>query len=280
MTDTNTWKAKHEWLDRLMASKHNHAAKTFGYCIFKRAYDDKLVSWPDSDQIREDGGYSSHGHFKEYRDALVASGAIVAELGYHTKKAKTPNYRYTINLDWDGTVTPAGRRGDTSGTHGDTSGSNGDSNGVSKTLKNTSKEDMKGKTQTTVANAPLGDEAFSLQGEPRESLPCWGTVLASENGDLLFEVATGDRHAYLMDECGVSALPLPETRTAAPVGDSDPIPTDAVPPSPHGAELRAHRTKWAALARRQGGLTALDGQRRYNEEKAINERHGVTVDSW
>lgn len=56
----------------------------------------------------EDGGFRSSGHFTEYRRALIDCGAIRAELDYHTARATTPNYEYTLNLDWAGAVAPVG----------------------------------------------------------------------------------------------------------------------------------------------------------------------------
>ena len=80
----------------------------------------------------------------------------------------------------------------------------------------------------------------------------------------------------MLSECGVSALSLPETRTAAPVV---PEATDAAPPSPYEADVTAHRDKWARVARERG-LAFHDHKRMYEEEKAIRERHGVTADAW
>lgn len=98
------FEAKQEWTRKVLAAKAPHAAKTFALCVASRAYGDKTVSFPDYRLIMLDGGFSSHGHFKKYRDFWVACGAWEAHKDYHTKKQTYKNYNYTLNLDWDGSV--------------------------------------------------------------------------------------------------------------------------------------------------------------------------------
>jgi hypothetical protein len=155
MNEQELWKAKQDWRDRIMASKLNHAEKTIAYCIMRRAYGEKLVSYPDTALIMEDGGFSSSGHFTEMRDRLVRSGALFADLDYHTASATTPNYEYTINLAWDGAVAPKGNAVAPVGKSGSTSGKSGSTPGASNTLNNT----LRNTSNNTSTDEPVRADA-------------------------------------------------------------------------------------------------------------------------
>jgi|GEM_PF-2969510 len=131
------YKAKQDWLDKVMASKLTHAQARFAYCVFKHMYGTKIESWPTTEDIMEAGGFASSGHFKDFRDALIASGCLIAVLGYHTKNAKQKNYKYTLNLDWDGAVAPQGIAVAPQGISGSTSGDCRSTSGASNTTSNT-----------------------------------------------------------------------------------------------------------------------------------------------
>lgn len=122
VTAEAVYEKKQQWLDRIMASGLNNAQKIFAYSIFKHCYGVKVSSYPDTKDILEDTGGKSAGHFTSYRKALVACGAITADLGYHTKSAKQKNYVYTLNLDWDGSCHATTGGTETESTCGTTTG--------------------------------------------------------------------------------------------------------------------------------------------------------------
>lgn len=142
MNKQEMYKAKQVWLERVMASKLSHAQKTFAFCIYTRAYGIKTVSHPETKHIMEDGGFTSSGHFTDYRRALVDCGAIKAELDYHTVRATNKNYEYTLNLDWDGAVAPQGGAvapaGESHSTPWESHSTTGASNTTNNTSRNTS----------------------------------------------------------------------------------------------------------------------------------------------
>lgn len=156
----DTYEAKQQWLERIMASKLNHAEKVFAFCVFKRMYGKKLVSHPDTRLILTDGGFVSSGHFQEYRDRLVRSGALAADLDFHTKNATTKNYQYTLLLEWDGTVAPKDEAVALAGASRSTSGESGSTTGASNTTKNTTKKTASKTSTDATANADAPTVTF------------------------------------------------------------------------------------------------------------------------
>jgi hypothetical protein len=163
------YKAKQDWQDRMLASKHTGQELRFVLCVAQFAFGDKIESWPTTEDIMEAGGFSSSGHFKDFRDALVRSGAISAHLGYHTKGAKTPNYKYTMNLDWDGSVAPKGKSGSTSGDCHSTSGDFGSTSGASNTTSNTTKKTSKKDNKS--ATAPVDPSLPEILPTEKDAVP-------------------------------------------------------------------------------------------------------------
>ena len=171
--ESKNWKAKQEWLERVMASSLPHAEKTFAYVIYRCAFGDKIESYPDTDDFKEQGGFTSHGHFTEYREHLISSGVVTAVLDYHTAKAKSKNYVYTLNLDWDGTMAPKetrkkspseasmaplGRAMAPSGQNHGTSGTSHGTTGASNTPSNTPTINTTSKITTPAAPVGLQEE--------------------------------------------------------------------------------------------------------------------------
>lgn len=96
---------------------------------------------------------------------------------------------------------------------------------MTETKKNTKKNRKKNITSKKNMTAPVVADATtdtaSPQGEDRdEALPSMGSVWVSETGDVLFEADTGSG-VYMLSECGVSALSLPNTRTAQTNGHEE-----------------------------------------------------------
>lgn len=162
----NIYKAKQEWLERVMASSLTHAEKVFAFTIYTHMYGDKTVAFPATDDIMRAGGFTNRTHFPKYRQRLFDSGAMKGEAQRH--KGRWENYTYELNLDWDGTVNQLSTNRDTSGNHRDTSGItdhdtsgyNHDTSGITNTTNNptkgkTAKEDYEVEAVADAPTSPL-----------------------------------------------------------------------------------------------------------------------------
>lgn len=141
--------------------------------------------------------------------------------------------------------------------------------------KNVKENQMKNKTAPVVADAPTVTAAESpLPKKDRESNPepSMGAIWVSVAGDVLFEADAGSG-VYMLSDCGVSALPLLEPRSAPPVDHGT---TDAAPHFQMDRELAECRRRWAASG--ETGWKATEA--RLAEEDAIRVRHGVPVADW
>jgi hypothetical protein len=218
-----------------------------------------------------DMGLSKRGYY-DTRAALLAKRLITVARKYNGTSV------YAVDLARLAEYSPCGNEtGHDSHMENEDSRMGNDDSRSGETKKNTKKNrkknvtSKKNQTAPVVADAPTVtvDTASSLQGEDRkDSVPTMGTVRPSEDGHYLFEVGTGSGR-YVLCESGVTGpVPLPETRTAAPVVGPD-----------HETEMQQHRHKWAAVAR-AGNLRGDNMRQMWAEEAAINERHGVTADAW
>lgn len=104
--NNSIFRKKQMWLDALMASRLTSAQKVFGYSIFKRAYGDKLVSYPATHHVELDTGLS-RSKFSSHRQALFDCGALTGSLDRQAR-GRQANYTYSLNLDWDGQVSNGG----------------------------------------------------------------------------------------------------------------------------------------------------------------------------
>lgn len=97
--------AKREWENRLFNSDLSLATKAFGFIASRFAYGAKTVCWPTFEQIMANGDWNNCTKFGGYIKALVDAGALRAVKAHHTGKTnKYPNYKYTMNLDWEGST--------------------------------------------------------------------------------------------------------------------------------------------------------------------------------
>lgn len=94
------YKAKQEWLERVMSSDFAPATKIFAWGVFQRMYGVKLVSNPGSNTIYEDTriGKSKHA---DHRKKLSGCGAMAMRL-IKSDKGDWASYEYQLNLNWDG----------------------------------------------------------------------------------------------------------------------------------------------------------------------------------
>lgn len=110
MSKEEVYKAKQEWLRKVMAADVNHATRSFAWAVLDSMYGDKTVSFPGGADIR-DRCRVSISKQKEHRRTLVECGALTAVLK-KSDQGDWDNYEYSLNLDWDGS-TPARARGTT-----------------------------------------------------------------------------------------------------------------------------------------------------------------------
>lgn len=94
---------KHGWEGLILASDLTWATKGFAIIIIRYAYGAKTVCWPSGEDIMSSGNWNRDSKFPAARRALINAGALQGDLAHHTGRTnRYPNYKYTINLAWDG----------------------------------------------------------------------------------------------------------------------------------------------------------------------------------
>lgn len=217
------YKLKQQWLEKIMASKLPHAQKTFAFAVFAHMFGNKTVSHPDTEDLKAAGGFSSHGHFTEYRESLVACGALTA-IKERRGKYKQENYTYTLNLNWDGAVAPRETRlTESHVTSGDSRGTSGDkavapvetsrgTSGASNTTSNTTIEYIN-KDNNSAQSARQDQDNFIKENDDSPYPSLEDSSAATPRGEVVQIFSNDNLSISLVEEAACST---PNNRQWAP----------------------------------------------------------------